>query len=94
MQREPLDSTALVSAGYDPITQELEIEFRSGRIYRYKGVPQGAYDFLLRASSKGGYLNRMIEGHYAFEDVTKAAAGQDLLRALRASLGEPEEAQD
>ena len=94
MQRKPLASTAVLSAGYDPTTQELELEFRNGRIYRYTGVGQGVYDFLLRAPSKGGYVNRMVDGRYPHEEISVAPPEQDLTRALRASLGELSESAD
>jgi hypothetical protein len=86
MRREPLTSSALVSAGYDPERQLLEIEFRSGRIYRYRDVPAGVYAFLLRTKSKGSYVTRMIDGHYEHEEITPAPPEQDVLRALEASL--------
>jgi lysyl-tRNA synthetase class 2 len=86
MQRIPLASSALVSAGYDPDTCELELEFRGGRIYRYGAVPKGVYDFLLRTKHKGSYVSRMIVGRYSHEDVSPAAEEQDVLSALRASL--------
>ncbi len=86
MQREPVSSSAIVSAGYDSDTHQLEIEFHGGRVYRYFGVPPGAYAFLRRASSKGGYVSRMIEGHYPYEEVTPEPAAQDLLSALQGSL--------
>lgn len=86
MQRIPLVSNAVVSAGYDAENQELEIEFRHGRLYRYRGVPPGVYQFLLRSPSKGGYVNRMIDGHYPHEEITEIPAEQDLRAALLASL--------
>jgi hypothetical protein len=86
MQRVLLSSSAIVSAGYDRESQQLEVEFQSGRIYRYREVPPGVFDFLLRAPSKGGYFNRMVEGRYAYEDVSEAPPEQDVLGALQASL--------
>jgi hypothetical protein len=94
MQREALRSRAILSAGYDAETKRLELEFRSGRVYRYSGVPRGVWDFLLRSASKGGFVNRMIDGHYPHEDITPLQPPQDLQRALEASLlerGEPTE---
>jgi lysyl-tRNA synthetase class 2 len=91
MHRERLASSAVVSAGYDPATQQLEIEFRGGRVYRYRDVPRGVYDFLVRASSKGGYVNRMIEGRYSYEEISASLPEQDILGALRASLKAREE---
>lgn len=88
MQRVELASRVVVSAGYDPETSTLELEFASGRIYRYDGVPQGTYEWLLRAPSKGGFVTRMINGRFPFRDVTPApeSAPADLTEALRASL--------
>ena len=87
MHRVPLDSKAVVSAGYDAETKHLELEFRNGRVYRYSGVPPGVYDFLLRARSKGGFVNRMIDGHYPHREVSEELPEQDLFAALQASLG-------
>lgn len=92
MERVSLASRAVVSAGYDPASQTLELEFASGRIYRYYEVPQGTYEWLLRARSKGAFVTRVINERYAFREVTPAPAGvqQDLGQALRASLREIE----
>lgn len=92
MQRVSLTSRAVISAGYDPASQTLELEFASGRIYRYYEVPQGTYEWLLRAPSKGAFVTRMINERYSFREVTPAApaAQQDLGQALRASLREVE----
>ena len=96
MDRLPLESSAIVSAGYDAASRELEIEFRNGRVYRYLGVPQGVYDFLLRARSKGGFVNRMVDGRYPHEqlDSTHQEPEQDLVAALQASIGARARKQD
>lgn len=76
----------MLSAGYDPSTEELELEFRNGRVYRYRGVPAGVFGFLLRTPSKGGFVNRMIQNRYPFDEVTPQRSEQDVLEALEASL--------
>ena len=86
MQRTPLKSRAVISAGYDPTARLLELEFHNGRVYRYRDVPEGVYQFLLRTESKGGYVNRMIQDRYEFEEVSRNAPEQDVLAALQASL--------
>jgi hypothetical protein len=60
MDRTPLDSTTLASAGYDATTGLLELEFRSGALYRYFSVPASLYRDLLTADSKGRFFNRSI----------------------------------
>jgi hypothetical protein len=94
MRRAPLPSKAVISAGYDPDTQLLELEFQGGRVYRYRGVPEGVYAFLLRTPSKGGYVSRIIDGQYPHEEVTPPAPEQGLLGALRASLANAGEGQE
>jgi KTSC domain len=87
MQRTPLRSRALVSAGYDPAAQILELEFHNGRVYRYREVPAGVFEFLMRTSSKGSFVNRMIDGRYAYEEVHETSGPEpDVASLLEASL--------
>jgi hypothetical protein len=88
MQRTPLRSRALVSAGYDPEARLLELEFHNGRVYRYREVPPGVFEFLLRTPSKGSFVNRMIDGRYAHEEVSERAPEleADMTELLEASL--------
>jgi hypothetical protein len=86
MQRTALRSRALVSAGYDAAAQILELEFHNGRVYRYRQVPPGVFDFLLRTASKGSFVNRMIDGRYSYEEVSEPAQEVDVVSLLEASL--------
>jgi hypothetical protein len=61
MERFPVESSNLASVGYDPESAVLEIEFKSGGIYEYSGVPQSVYDGLMNAASKGKYFYRYIK---------------------------------
>jgi hypothetical protein len=69
MQRASIDSTSLASAGYDPKTRTLEVEFRGGRVYRYLHVPPRVYRALLEAESAGRFLNKEIKGTYPYAAV-------------------------
>lgn len=64
MDRLPVESSAVESVGYDPRTRTLEVEYASGGVYRYVGVPLRAYELLLRAESIGGYVNRRVKPYY------------------------------
>lgn len=87
MQRSPLASRAVVAAAYDAAGHILELEFTSGRIYQYEDVPPSAYEWLLRTRSKGTYVSRMINGQYAYRDVTPLVDDLlDLETTLRRSL--------
>ncbi len=67
MQRQPVTSSNLRSVGYDPDSQALEIEFQTGRVWRYSTVPRSVYSALMAADSKGSYFNSYIRG--AFPDM-------------------------
>lgn len=59
--RFPIQSSNISSVGYDPIASTLEIEFHSGGIYQYYGVPRHVYDGLMKAESKGSYFHHNIK---------------------------------
>lgn len=69
IDRIPVASSNIVSAGYDPDSQTLEIEFRNGTVYQYYNVDQGIYDQFSQASSKGGFLNTYLRNGYPFSRV-------------------------
>jgi hypothetical protein len=68
-----VESTTLSSLAYDEAREILQLEFRSGSIYRYYGVPSVVHEALLNAASKGSYFNRAIRGHFPY---ALAASGQ------------------
>ena len=69
MERESVFSSNLVSVGYDPASETLEIEFNSGSVYQYYGVPSGIYDALMAASSKGQFFASQIKDAFPFARV-------------------------
>jgi hypothetical protein len=60
MERIPVQSTNVVSVGYETSSQTLEIEF-TGSVYQYHGVPEHLYEGLMDASSKGTFLDQNIK---------------------------------
>lgn len=88
MQRSPVRSASIVSAGYDDTTRVLELEYAAGNVYQYADVPREAYDWFLMARSKGSFVNRRIKDRYAYREiVSRHADGEvDLLEALQATL--------
>lgn len=104
VERQPLKSRAVVSAAYDARSLELELEFRSGHVYRYESVPPSVYAWLLRVENKGGFVRRMIQGRYLERAVARSSPGpgeasathaegpdalEDALRASLERLGKP-----
>ena len=66
MTMQPVSSSNLSSVGYDPETQTLAIEFKSGGTYEYYDVPQQVFDGLLSAASHGQYFQSNIRGSYRY----------------------------
>lgn len=67
IEREPVESEAIRSIGFDAQTQTLEIEFTNGSVYRYYAVPEGVYiRFMQPHCSKGKFFNGFIFGKYEF----------------------------
>ena len=52
---------------YDPNTQRLTIQFRSGKKYSYHYVPQSAYDEFTKAKSYGSHFFKNIKGKFKHE---------------------------
>ena len=69
MKLRPVQSQMLIAAGYDRRLHILEVIFRTGGTYRYKGVPSSEYEGLMSADSKGKYMHRHILGRYPYERV-------------------------
>ncbi len=60
MDMVAVDSSMITAVGYDSETQELDVEFTSGRTYRYTNVPREVYEALLAADSKGQYMRACV----------------------------------
>lgn len=58
-------SSNVVSIGYDNATRQLFVVYKTGP-YRYDAVPYNKWQGLLRAESKGKYLNAEIKPFYPF----------------------------
>ena len=65
MDREPVSSSSIVSVGYNPDSETLEVEFKNTGIYEYYNVPQFMHERLMQASSIGSFFNAEIKNNYA-----------------------------
>lgn len=70
MIRQSVSSSNIASIGYDAGSQTLEIEFHTGGIYQYYGVPKSLYEDLMRASSHGTFFHQHIKGRYGDNKVS------------------------
>lgn len=69
MQRIPVESSDLVSIGYDAKAHVLEIEFKEDRIYQYIDVEPDVYERFMRADSYGEFFFAHITKHYRYKKV-------------------------
>ena len=88
MADQPVHSKAIRSVRYDDAGRILEVEFASSSAYRYFDVPRDVYEWLLKAKSKGRFVNRLVKEKYRYERIEPEAADEntDLLGLLRKSL--------
>lgn len=65
MERQPINSDMIVSAGYEPETGILEIEFRKGgAIWQYMDVPEATWHEFINAESRGKYWHAHIKKQF------------------------------
>jgi len=74
MVRVELKSTLLNAATYREQCALLELEFHSGEIYRYVGVPAHTYQELLLAASQGQYFNKHIRPRFTYTKIGPASS--------------------
>lgn len=67
MERIPVASSNLLSVGYDPASETLEVEFRNQGVYQYYNVPQVVHEQLMQAPSIGSFFNANIRYAYAYQ---------------------------
>ena len=69
MRIATVESATLAMVGYDEAQELLQLEFGSGAVYLYFGVPAVVYEALLGALSKGRYFNGTIRGRYPYQQI-------------------------
>lgn len=65
MERHIVDSSTILSIGYEPANETLEVEFKNGGIYQYYNVPTPIYDQFMASESKGKFLHAYIKPAYS-----------------------------
>ena len=69
MDRIPVQSTEIAVVGYDSKKSLLEVVFRKGGVYRYRGVPEDVHQSLMEAASKGTFFAQKIKDSYDYVKV-------------------------
>jgi hypothetical protein len=92
IEKVPVQSKGIDWVAYDEEAQILCVHFGSTRTYRYFDVPPAVYAWLLRAPSKGKFVNRLVKDRYRYEQLEPDSSGKadaDLLALLQKSLNDP-----
>lgn len=66
ISRHRVESSSIASIGYEPDSETLEVQFRSGAIYQYRDVPPAAYEDFTTAESLGRYFNDKIRPYFSY----------------------------
>jgi hypothetical protein len=91
---EAVESKGIRWIRYDEHSRTLDVAYTSSGEYRYFDVGPEVYAWLMKAESKGKFMNRLVKDKYRYErlDVEAAASAEvDLEQLLRDSLSSPTE---
>lgn len=77
--RERVESSSLTSVGYDATSGTLEIEFRSGRTYRYFQVPCSIHEALMAAPSKGRFFAAQVRNRFSYLELRPPLASPEAM---------------
>jgi hypothetical protein len=69
MERKFVRSSNIRSIGYDANNSTLEVEFQTGDVYQYARVPASVHAALMKAPSKGAYLNQHVKNTYQYRQI-------------------------
>ena len=76
---EDVDSSNVSRVAYEPESQTLCVQFKSGGLYSYSGVDVNTYFGLVGADSVGQYLNQVVKVMYPY---TKFETEADLVASI------------
>ena len=62
-----VNSSNIAAIGYSAVCRVLQVDFLTGRRYRYLEVPSQVFDRFLAAPSKGRFLNSVIKSEFDFD---------------------------
>jgi hypothetical protein len=69
LERKPVKSRILSSVGYDEISKILEIEFHTGLVYEYSGVPSKVYKDLMNSEAIGKYFTEKVRNRFRTKQI-------------------------
>jgi KTSC domain len=89
---EAVNSKGIKWVRYDEHTRTLDVGYTASGEYRYFDVGPEVYAWLMKAESKGKFVNRLVKEKYRYERLNVESAASedgDLEQLLRESLHSP-----
>ncbi len=83
LERTPVGSGGIASAGYDEASKMMEVEFKNGRVVQYQSVLFSTYDKLLMAEDKAQFFKENIKGKYQGKVVSRGGGGKNKKRGAK-----------
>jgi len=69
MERKRINSSKIRSAGYDPGTRVLELEFSDGKVMAYRGVSEEIYRRFVNSPSPASFFEDRIAEDFSGDRV-------------------------
>jgi hypothetical protein len=63
------ESSSIAAFAYEAEDMTLFVRFKTGRTYRYAGVPASVYEDFADADSKGTFFNAQVQGRYPYSQI-------------------------
>jgi hypothetical protein len=63
------ESSSVAAFAYEAEDMTLFVRFKTGRTYRYSGVPSSVYEDFADADSKGAFFNAQVQGRYPYSQI-------------------------
>ena len=84
---ESAQSTTIQSHGYHGDSQTMVVQFKNGKVYEYRGVPQQVYNQYQQSESQGSFFANNIKGRYQtkLRGTVAPPPGQQVKQALGGS---------
>ena len=71
LERQTVKSAIMRSVGYSPDAKILEIEFHTGLVYQYSGVPSKIYEDLMHSGEPGKYFSEKVRPRFRTKQVSE-----------------------
>ena len=68
-----MNSAVIASVGYDAASSTMDIEFKTGRVYRFFLITRTIYDTLMSSHSVGRHFNAEIRDRFPNREITDRA---------------------